>query len=162
MFPLNIYWNEYEAGNLSVPCIPPVYQAATENIILALLFHSSDLKQFDSAAVFSKLLKELRLLKVAGIEISVGIKSYNLYFKLCLIIGDNLGVHTMLGLAESFSSNFPCRFGKLNKPDIGYLYKQNDDVLRNKENCEQDLLVGNCSLTGIKKSVYRMSCYLFM
>lgn len=41
-----------------------------------------------------------------------------MYFELELILGDNLGLHTITGFVESFSSNFCCRICTMNKENI--------------------------------------------
>ena len=67
-----------------------------------------------------------------------------------LIVGDNLGLHSIFGFAESFSGNYPCRFCKAHRDLV-----QSDTILRpelerTKMNYDDDILFGDCSSTGIK------------
>ncbi|KAE9530469.1 hypothetical protein AGLY_010931 [Aphis glycines] len=69
-----------------------------------------------------------------------------------LIIGDNLGLHSILGFSESFMANFPCRICKCSKLDCNYSVIYNNNKLRDEENYLQDLLTDNVSETGIKEA----------
>ncbi|XP_022162857.1 uncharacterized protein LOC111028505, partial [Myzus persicae] len=68
-----------------------------------------------------------------------------------LILGDNLGLHSMLGFSESFMANFPCRFCKSSKFDCNYSVICDSAKSRNEENYLQDLATNNLSLTGINE-----------
>jgi len=74
-----------------------------------------------------------------------------LYFSLALIVGDNLGLHSILGFSESFMANFPCRFCKTSKADCNTQTTQNNNSLRNMTNYSEDLIINNLALTGIKE-----------
>ncbi|KAF0769834.1 Uncharacterized protein FWK35_00006348 [Aphis craccivora] len=78
------------------------------------------------------------------------------------IIGDNLGLHSILGFTESFMSNYPCRFCKCSKFECNYETVQNNDKLRNEDNYKSDLAMNNNSLSGIKE-IYtlnnRIQCF---
>ncbi|CAG9763573.1 unnamed protein product [Ceutorhynchus assimilis] len=131
VFPLLIYFDEFEIGNplgshagihkfgaiyYSIPCIPPVFQSSLENIFIAMLFHSSDLKRFGEHILFTKLVDELNSLENNGIVIKLP-EERKVYFCVTLILGDNLGVNTVLGFQQRFTSNFFCRFCKTSRCD---------------------------------------------
>lgn len=166
VLPLFVYFDEFECGNplgshagihkvgavyCSVPCIPQVYQARLENIFLCLLFHSSDLKEFGSISIFSKLIDELIFLESTGISVSTNTGSLRIKFSLALILGDNLGLNMLLGFTESFRSNYYCRFCKCSRDEMQQQEVQNDKLMRNINNYESDIEVNNVSLTGIKE-----------
>lgn len=65
-------------------------------------------------------------------------------------MGDNLGLHSILGFSESFVSNFPCRFCKLTKNICFTATTQWLNSLRNVQNYENHILTNNVSVTGIK------------
>lgn len=69
------------------------------------------------------------------------------YFSLALIIGDNLGLHSILGFTESFMANYPCRFCKCSKIECNYQTVQNDNELRNEDNYSSDIVMNNFMLT---------------
>ncbi|KYQ46570.1 hypothetical protein ALC60_14429 [Trachymyrmex zeteki] len=123
VFPMFIYFDDYETGNalgshsgknklgavyFSLPSIPQELKSSLTNIYLFALFKSEDRKTFGNAAVF--------------------------------------GMHTLLGLTESFSSNFRCRFCKIKKVDSYYMYIEDETLLRTHENYEHII-----SKTGIKE-----------
>lgn len=164
--PLFLYYDDFECGNplgshagihklgavyYSVPCIPIQYRASLNNIFLCLLFHSADLKKFGSRVIFSKLIEELVSLENEGIIITVSNKTYKLKIFLTLILGDNLGLNTILGLNESFRSNFFCRFCKCSRKDCEKMWKQNDEKLRTEAQYSEDINKNSPSTTGLRE-----------
>jgi len=130
VLPIFLFFDDYEVGNplgshsgihklgavyFTVPCIPIHLQSSLSNIFLALLFNSSDRQQFGNHIIFRPLINELNYLKDTGIEIESNEFKGNIKFELGLIVGDNLGIHSMTGFVESFSSNYPCRVCKKKK-----------------------------------------------
>ena len=57
-------------------------------------------------------------LETNGIIISTSPEEHKIKFRLVSLIGDNLGVHNVLGFARSFSLNFSCRFCLIKKKSI--------------------------------------------
>lgn len=156
VFPMFIYFDDYETGNalgshsgknklgavyFSLPSIPQELKSSLTNIYLFALFKSEDRKTFGNAAVFGELISEIRMLEEKGITININGSIERIYFKLSLIIGDNLGMHTLLGLTESFSSNFRCRFCKIKKVDSYYMYIEDETLLRTHENYEHIIII---------------------
>jgi len=89
-----------------VPCLPPYRSIVLSNIFIALLFHSSDRVKFGNAIIFKPLIDELNFLQEYGIEIDTPEFKGKLDFELGLILGDKLGLHSITGFTESFSSNY--------------------------------------------------------
>lgn len=133
VFPLFDFFYDYESGNalgshsgihklggvyVSLPCLPSYRSTVLSNIFLALIFHSSDRVEFGNRIIFQPLMDELNFLQETGIEISTPDYEGKSYFELKLILGDNLGLHSITGFTESFSSNFPCRMCTIRKEDI--------------------------------------------
>lgn len=133
VLPLFMYFDDFESGNVlgshsgvhklgavyvSIPCIPLHRTSVLSNIFLALLFHSSDRAEFGNKIIFNPLINELNYLQETGIEIDTPEFTGVLYFDLGLIIGDNLGIHSIIGFTESFSSNFSCRICTVKKNDL--------------------------------------------
>jgi len=165
VFPIFIYFDDYETGNalgshsgknklgavyFSLPSISQELKSSLTNIYLFALFKSEDRKTFGNAAVFGELISEIRVLEGKGI-INMNGSIERIYFKLGLIIGDNLEMHTLLGLTESFSSNFRCRFCKIKKVDSYRMCTEDETLLRTHENYEHDLITNDISKTGIKE-----------
>lgn len=163
-FPLVIYFDEFETNNplgshagvykqgavyFSIPSFPPEYTSRLENIFLALLFHSEDRVKFGNHSVFQILLDELNFLENWGINISINENTEKLvYFSVAVIIGDNLGLHSLFGLVESFSATYYCRFCKSSKNDMKVTFTENESLVRKVE--EYDSFVRNKSY-GVKE-----------
>lgn len=163
--PLYMYFDDFECGNplgshagsqsiaaayCQIACFPPQYAAMLENIIVAMLQYSSD-KSFNNGIIFRQLLKELNILEHKGVLINGPHGPIKFYFKLALILGDNLGLNTALGFTKSFSSNYYCRICKGHKSSMITDYKQNDQLLRNRENYENDVRLNDPRNTGIRE-----------
>jgi len=82
----------------SVPAFPPEYLSSLDNIFLAFLFHSSyrGSSKLNNKTIFASLIKVLIDLQKNGIPISVNSVNIQVYFVLGLMLGDNLGVNSVL------------------------------------------------------------------
>lgn len=151
VFPLILYFDDFETANplgshagvyklggvyFSLPTIPPEYSSRLENIFLALLFHSIDRTRFGNSVVFKCLINELKDLQDNGIKITVDSEVHKVYFQLLVIIGDNLGIHSIFGLVESFSANHYCRFCTSTKAETATQVEQLNSNLRLKTEYE--------------------------
>lgn len=172
VFPLILFFDDYESGNVlgshsgihklgavyvSVGCIPPDRASTLANIFLALLFHSSDRVAFGNHVIFQPLIKELNFLIETGIDIKVPAFQGRLYFALGLIVGDNLGIHSIIGFNETFSSNFPCRICNVTKEAMKTQYYEEEILLRNMYNYVEQLERNCPSNTGIKEKCVWLS-----
>lgn len=130
VLPLHLFFDDYESNNplgshkgiakcgavyLAIPCLPPHMVSKLEFFFLFALSNTLDRKQFSKAIVLSKLIDELKYLEIHGVEINSNGQEVKIFFKLGLVIGDNLGVHEMLGFSESFNTLHFCRFCKIKK-----------------------------------------------
>lgn len=176
ILPLFLYFDDYTLGNalgsrasktklgalyLSIPCLPPHLFTALDSIFLFALFNSNDRTTFGNTAVFTPIIQELQKLQDNAIAIENGSNVVRLRFRLALIVGDNLGLHSILGFNESFSSNYCCRFCKIHKKDLKTAVVLDPILKRTKESYESDVQLANPALTGIKESCiwHRLSDY---
>ncbi|XP_060855137.1 uncharacterized protein LOC132932792 [Metopolophium dirhodum] len=163
VFPLFIFFDDFESGNalgshsgihklggvyVSVPCLPSYRSTVLSNIFLALIFHSSDRVEFGNRIIFQPLIDELNFLQETGIEISTPDYEGKLYFELGLILGDNLGLHSITGFTESFSSNFPCRICTVRKEHMWVQCYEDKSLLRHTEQYYAQLSHNDVSATG--------------
>lgn len=134
-----------------MPCLPVEIKSSLDSIYLLLLFSAKDRKEFGNKIVFKAIVEELKYLFQKGTEIKTkdGIKT--VYFQLGLILGDNLGLHSLLGLVESFNSTYYCRFCKMPKELLEISTVLVENSLRTKEIYESNLQLNNCSGNGIKE-----------
>lgn len=167
VLPIFLFIDDYEVGNplgshsgihklgavyLTVPCIPIHRQASLNNIFLTLLFHSSDRQQFGNNIIFRLIIDELNYLKETGIDVNTDKFEGNIKFELGLIIGDNLGVHSITGFVESFSSNYPCRMCKIKKEDMRKQCYVDITLQRSWEQYNLDVSEGDVTRSGIKEA----------
>ena len=143
---LYLFFDDYETGNplgshaglnkvgavyASIACLPPRYQSKLENIFTFLLFNTLDRKHLGNHAVLREAINELEFLEEGGITLNVDGLDYNLHFRFVLLLGDNLGLHTLLGFVESFRANFFCRICLINKSDMGLILDEDLCTHRN-------------------------------
>jgi hypothetical protein len=167
VMPLFLYFDDYETCNplgtssgihklgatyISLPVLPLQFQSTLDNIFLVSLFHSSDRIKTTQGNqhVFKIIIDELIYLETTGILISTNKGDVRVFFVLGLILGDNLGLHSILGFVEGFTANFPCRFCIVNKSVLIKQVEENTALLRTVENYESDLCKDNYSTTGIR------------
>jgi len=117
ILPLFLYFDDFEVNNplgshagsqklgavyVSLSCLPPELSSSLNNIFLASLFKSDDKKCYGNRIIFYNLITELNYLKDTGITITIKNISHQVYFSLGLILGDNLGLHSILGFSENY------------------------------------------------------------
>lgn len=120
-----MYFDDFESGNalgshagdyklgavyISIVSIPPEKSSRLENIFVAQVFHSNDRLYFGNEAIFKKIVEELKYLEEVGLDIALTTKNVTVKFILVTLSGDNLGLHGILGLFESFMATNFCRF----------------------------------------------------
>lgn len=82
---------------------------------MVLLLHSADREEFKNNIIFKPIIDEFNFLQNNGVDIDTPDFKGKLYFELGLILGDNLGLHSITGFTESFSSIFHVGFVWLTK-----------------------------------------------
>ncbi|KAF4527080.1 hypothetical protein B566_EDAN015715 [Ephemera danica] len=171
VFPLLLYFDDFETGNplgsragvhklgavyYSIPSFPQYILTKLDNIFLAMLFHSQDRDQEfgnvkNNKLVFSRLIKELNFLARKGIEITTECGKLTIYFALTLIVGDNLGVNSILGFVESFRSHYFCRICKSSKEETQKAITENKDKVRTPQSYSNDIENNTWAESGIKE-----------
>lgn len=153
VYPLFLYFDDYENNNplgshkgiskcgafyISIPCLPPKLQAKRENISLFVLFNTLDRKFAKNEVIFSKIKDELEFLEKTGITINLPNGPKQLYFRLSLLIVDNLGIRYLLGFSESFNQKKFCQLCEIKKPNINCVLKESQSILRTETSYELD------------------------
>lgn len=166
VIPFNLYFDDWEPDNalgshkkmnaiaatyVTFPTIPKKYSSYLENILVVQLFKTKD-KMFGNQETYNDLVKQCIFLEKEGIDILVHNSPVRVHFVLGLILGDNLGLHEVLGFSKSFVSNYPCRFCKSHRTQMHSMTKCNPKLKRTIHNYEEDVLADNLSETGINHS----------
>jgi hypothetical protein len=130
--------------------LPQHLLSKTENIFLALCYHSEDVKNFTWHAVFKPLVEELADLETNGIDLVIDGVMSNYKVILSCVTGDNLFLNGLLGYAESFSAGHPCRQCIDHKNDFKHIFVEKSDTIRTIETYQQGVDEQNVRNTGIK------------
>lgn len=143
VLPIYVYFDDFETGNplgtqagvhklggvyFSFCATPPKYSSRLENIFLWGLFYSSDRVTFSNKNVFQPFVNELKYLESEGVLIN----GKRIYFIAPLLLGDNLGINSITGMTESFSSIYFCRACTAPKQLTQNMIFENKNLLRNK------------------------------
>lgn len=140
--------------------MPSCYLSKLDNIFDATIFKSSDLKDFGNDSALHLIIKALNILEKEGITVTYKGETKIVYFTLGLILGDNLGLNSILGFTKSFSSNFLLQSLQTKSDVIEY-----SDYLRTKSNYLIDLEIPEkerVKLTGINEQPIFTHCRLFI
>lgn len=141
--PLNVLGSRsgnYKIGAvyISLACLPPEFSSLLENIFLGQLFYSTDRTVHGNKKMFQKLIDDLKTLEENGIEIDTSCGKIKVYFCLLAILGDNLGLNSVLGFTESFNSDFYCRICIAPKVKMQTDWKVSYFVIRTQDNYDLD------------------------
>lgn len=163
VIPFHLYFDDWEPDNalgshrklnsiaatyILFPTLPKHVSSLLENILVVQLFKSKD-KLYGDSKTYINLVKECSALEKNGILLKINNKVIRVYFMLGLILGDNLGIHEILGFSKSFVANYCCRFCKVHRNDLHIKNSVNESLIRTKEGYESDLTLNNVSETGI-------------
>ena len=164
--PVIMYFDDYANNNplgshkglsksgavyINIPALPARYQAKIENIFVFLLFNTIDRKVFTNSMIFTKAAEALNFLNERGIEIELPSGRKKIYFELALFVGDNLGLHTILGFNESFKANSFCHHCLCTQSEKNTIFIEKDCNLRTREYYETSLALNNPTLSRIKE-----------
>lgn len=166
VLPLLVYYDDFECGNplgshagihklggmyVSLPCLPPRFASQLSYIFLQYIFHSSDRTNFGNRVTFAPVIDQLNLLATEGINIKTEYYEGNIRFGVAAIVGDNLGLHGMLGFAEGFTANFPCRICRATREQCGEMLVENKKLLRNNLNYAADVAASDLKTSGVRQ-----------
>lgn len=145
ILPLFLYYDDFETGNplgtqagvhklggmyFSFAGLEQKYASRLENIFLWGLFYSSDRIFFSNTDVFRPFLDELKFLESEGVLIN----NQRIHFVVPLLLGDNLGINSIIGMTESFSSNHFCRLCFSHKSLTQSMTTEDFGTFRNRNN----------------------------
>ena len=119
-------------------------------IHLAMIAHSSDVKEFGHAKVLKPLINDLKSLENGVILMGQCEKVYGTVVHLP---GDNLAANETQGFVGSFSANHFCRFCKMHLTETRHICREDPSLLRNVDDHKNDVLSSHASSEhGVKGS----------
>jgi len=97
------------------------------------LFHSEDLKKYDFGPILQPLIDDVIILETEGI--CVPFSDASLKGSVIQVTGDNLAIHGLFGMVESFSATYCCRFCLTDKRKLQSVFSEDESdlILRTKE-----------------------------
>lgn len=164
VLPFFLYIDDSEINNPLGPHSNPVtfiYYSfpifKSNEVFLASSIEGRDYKQYGNEKCLRALIDEIIRLEENGILIKTSEGERTVYFVLALVIGDNLGLNTILGFTPSFNHNFFCRFCKAIKSSTHKMCIDDQSLSRNLLNYDEDVNADDISSTGIKEfSIFNM------
>lgn len=129
---------------LTLLSLPPQYSSSLNNILLMQLHNYQDHKKLGNK-IFLHVVNQIIDLSVNGITINVNNKEQKIFFRLMYIVGDNLGLNTILGFAKGFNSQYYCRICTATKKDAQKLVSEEKYYIRTQNdypNCVINSLFG--------------------
>ena len=121
------------------PTIPSHFLSRLENIFVAGFIKAADIARVGPSTALKELVDTLKELEDSGIELVINGKTHLVYFVLMGILGDNLGINTLMGFATSFSSLMYCRFCTQTKYESQTSICLDQNRNRTKQNYEIDV-----------------------
>ena len=119
--------------------------------------HAEDLKKQTIEPVLKMLVEELKRLHDYGFDVQIDMTQENFRCFLTQVVGDNLGLHAVLGYLENFSrATYACDLCMATQEDMQHVFSEKKLTLRTREmyNTQISLLnVGSITSTdcGIKR-----------
>jgi hypothetical protein len=171
VLPILLYYDDFESNNplgskagihkigalyYTIAGIPPSFSSTLNNIFLCQLMYSSDRSMFGNRKAFNSLLEELQFLESNGVTLQLPEGNLRVYFCLFAVLGDNLGLNSLLGFTESFSSHYFCRKCRSSKAETQVAIFENYSTLRNQQNYKLDVVnkefgvQGSCIFNSLK------------
>lgn len=161
---INLYYDDAEMANplgsksgkhklanfyFQILNMPRHYLASSDSVILLCSIKSNDMKIQSQNSVMQFIIKELKDLWEYGIDFMYNDTTKNVKIAMAQFLGDNLGIHSVMGFSESFKANFPCRRCKMHRSECQIAAVEDQSKLRTIHNYAEDLKINNLSQTGI-------------
>ncbi|XP_055544170.1 uncharacterized protein LOC129729547 [Wyeomyia smithii] len=133
----------------SFPTFPEEFQGKLCNIFVAGMLKKVDIKTLGINKLISALVDKFKELEEVGITFTLNGRETVVRFVLCLVQGDNLGMHTMLHSSHSFNATFYCRFCRRPKELLKRDVKEHADCIRRRQDYNEDIIINQHSEAGI-------------
>jgi hypothetical protein len=138
-------------NSITLPFLPTEIESKLDNSFLFYLYKSKD-KILGNKLMLSPAIDEMRNLEENGIDVNIEGQIFNVKFIMSLVLGDNLGLHEILGFVKGFRANFPCRMCKISKENMVKCCTEDSILFRNASNYKKDVEINNVSETGVQES----------
>lgn len=128
----------------------PLLENHSKHIFLAAIIKSINMKDYGNESCLKCLIDDLYRFEKEGIIISTPEKGdTRVYFILGLVLGDNLGLNSILEFSRSFSASYFCRFCRASKDITKQLFEEDSLLMRNITNYNNDVAINDIRNTGV-------------
>lgn len=135
-----------------IKSLPPDLLSSLRSHFLCAVYKSSDAKDpYDLDDVLRPIVAELQVLEREGITVDTPTFHGVVKFSLVQVVGDNLGLNSILGYTESFSATHMCRWCKVPKVVWHRQTREDPAALRTIHTHQTDLALSSLKETGLKK-----------
>lgn len=131
--------------------LPPDLLSGLQSQFHLAVYKSNDVATYGLDAILRPIVEDIRCLESDGIFVNTPNYQGVVKFTVVQVVGDNLGLHGILGYIESFSGNYVCRFCKGDNGVVRSLTLEDPALLRDRNSYEADLVIANSSQTGLKR-----------
>lgn len=131
--------------------LPPDFLSVLQSQFLLAVYKSDDAAAHGLDAILRPIVEEIRDLERDGILVNTPNYQGVVKFTVLQVVGDNLGLHSVLGYIESFSGNYVCRLCKADKGKVRSLTLEDPALLRDRNSYEADVVTADSSQTGLKR-----------
>lgn len=144
--------------------LPPDLLSSLQSQFLLAVYKSDDVVTYGLDAILLPIVEEIRCLESDGIFVNTPNYQGVVKFTVVQVVGDNLGLHAVLGYIESFSGNYVCRFCKADKRGVRSLTLEDPTLSRDRNSYEADLRTADSSQTGLKRDsvLNNLNNYIFL
>ena len=120
---------------------PATANSSLHNIHLLALAHAADLKKYTADAVMRRIVSELKELHEVGFTVQSDSQVQHFRCFLTQIVGDNLGLHSILGFMENFSrAAHACDLCMASQDDMQTVFEESALQSRTPELYNQHIL----------------------
>lgn len=153
--PLGSRKTNYKIGSIyyQFESLPSYMLSKTENMFLALCYHSNDVKEYGWERVLRPLINELLNLETKGIKLDINGQIITYKVAISVVTGDNLFLNSILGFVESFMATYSCRHCVIPRYEYQLSHTEIETLMRtvvSYNNAVKDGIVNNAPEMGIK------------
>lgn len=159
IMPISVYADEFEVNDAqgshnnrhgvcgiyyNLLTLSSEFSSKLKNTFVAGMLKKQDMTNEDINRLIAPMIDVFKELEEQGIDFCIDGETKTVRFVLCLLTGDNLGIHTMLSFSSGFNATFYCRFCRRPKDTT-----EHADCLRRKQDYDEDVILNSLSETGI-------------
>lgn len=165
VIPYCLYHDDFEPGNtlgansgvqalssffVHFPTLPPHIATSLENIF-PIFCCKTNQKKYGFDKILHSSIVDFCKLEEEGLVLNIDGENIQVYFALCVLLGDNKALNELMGLTFCFVKDGYCRNCTCTVEETKYLAVEDTSKLRTNENYAQQLAINDFRSTGIRE-----------